>query len=266
MSGFWWAVRAEWLRLARPARALALPAAAGLAALYAWGLSAAADSGVLGAKSGFYVAAAASSGVAMTCALVGALFASATVGSDLSHGVARSALTRPVSRGAWMTARIATLCASLCALLICASVGPLLVGAARYGLTGAFEGDYQIASAGFLAGQWAIALALSLAGLCCAVALGGLMGCLFGRAGAAVVAAAVCGAALAALSRWPRAERLVPLTYLTSAHDRVAQLSQGISAPHAGDGAMTGILVCLVWLAAASALAALALRRRDVLT
>jgi ABC-type transport system involved in multi-copper enzyme maturation permease subunit len=243
-----------------------LPLAAVLAGLYAWGLSAAAESGVMGARSGFYVAAAASSGVALTCALVGVLFASATVGGDLSHGVARSALTRPVSRAAWMTGRIATLCLSLCMLLVCASIGPLVVGAVRFGLSGAYEGDYQIASAGFLAGQWAIATALSLAGLCCAVAIGGLMGCLFGRAGAAVVAAAVSGAALAALSRWPRAERLVPLTYLTSAHDRVAQLSQGISAPHAGDGALTGVAVCAVWLAGASALAAFALRRRDVLT
>jgi ABC-type transport system involved in multi-copper enzyme maturation permease subunit len=266
MNGWWWAVRAEWLRLARPGRALALPVAAVLAGLYAWGLSAAADSGVLGARSGFYVAAAASSGVAMTCALVGALFASATVGGDLSHGVARTALTRPVSRAAWMTGRIATLCASLCVILIFASLGPLAVGAVRYGLTGAYEGDYQIASASFLAGQWAIALAFSLAGLCCAVAIGGLMGCLFGRAGAAVVAAAVSGAALVALSRWPKMERLVPLTYLTSAHDRVAQLSQGISSPHAGDGALTAATVCLVWLVGASALAALALRRRDVLT
>jgi hypothetical protein len=266
MTGLFWAARAEWLRLARPGRAWLLPLASVLSALYAWALSGAADSGMLGARSGFYIAAAATSGVAITCALVGALFASAAVGGDLSHGVARTALSRPVSRAAWMTGRILTLCAALGLLLVFAAAGPLAVGAARYGLTGAFEGDYEIASAGFLAGQWAVAVALSMAGLCCAVALGALMGCLWGRAGAAVVAVAVCGAGLAALSRWPRAERLVPLTYLSSAQDRVAQLSKGISGPHASDGAFAAAAVCVVWLAAASAVAAAALHRRDVLT
>jgi ABC-type transport system involved in multi-copper enzyme maturation permease subunit len=266
MNGALAAARAEWLRLTSSRRVLALPVAAALGAFYAWALGAAADNGVLGSRSGFYVVAAASSGIAVTCALVGALVAASAVAGDIANGVARTALCRPVSRSAWLAGRTGTLFVGMAALFVSAGAGALLSGAFRYGLHGAFEGDYAIATAGFLAKELAVAAALSLCAQAAAVSLGALMGALLGRVGAAVVAVALGGAALTALSRWPKAEPLLPVGFLTGALDRVAQLSQGIASAHAGEGGLRSVSTSVAWAVGALLLSAVAVQRRDILT
>jgi hypothetical protein len=265
VSGLGRALRAEWFRLGRRA-ALALPLAALLAGAYAWALSAAVTSGVLGARSGFYLAAAACSGAALTCAVVGALAAASGVANDLASGLARTVLSRPVDRGAWLAGRVLALGAGMACLFGCACLGALAAGLMRFGLAGAAEGDYLIATPGFLFGQLAAAAGLSVLAQLAAVALGGALGALIGRPSAAVMASVLAGAALLALTRWPAAERLLPLGSVTAALDRVAQLAQGIAAPHAADGALAAVAVCLAWLAAALALGMTALHRGDIVT
>jgi ABC-type transport system involved in multi-copper enzyme maturation permease subunit len=266
VNGWLAAVRAESLRLSRPLRLALLPAAALLAFLYASGLGIAAENGVLGSKSGFWLAASSSSGIALTCALLGALLAAIAVGGDLASGVARVALCTPVSRGQWMAGRITTLAVGMALVYAFAALGALAAAAARFGLHGAFEGDYEIASAGFLTGQLLISWAVCLCALACAVALGALAGSVVGRAGGAVAVVALLGAGLTALGRWSRAESYLPGTYLSRGLDRVAQLGQGIAGAHASDGALLALAVCAAWTAAAGLLAALALSRRDILT
>jgi hypothetical protein len=98
------------------------------------------------------------------------------------------------------------------------------------------------------------------------VALGGAVGALVRRPSGAVLSSVLAGAALLALTRWPAAERLLPLGPLTAALDRVAQLAQGIAGPHAGDGAPLAVGICLLWLGAALAVGIVALRRGDIVT
>jgi hypothetical protein len=229
-------------------------------------LSAAADSGALGSRSGFYIAASACSGIAITCALAGALLSAAAVAGDFAHGVARTALTRPLPRQAWMAGRVAALCASAVLIWTCAASGALAVGAFRFGLTAASEGSYEIASARFLAEQWLSAGALSLGALFCAIGWGALVGCAAGQTGSAVTGVALSGAALAALSRWSRAEPFVPLSYLSPPHERLAALAQGIAGAHASDGWPKALGVLLFWLVGTAVLAGWVLRRKDILT
>jgi hypothetical protein len=257
--------RAEWFRLGRRA-ALLLPAAAVLGGGYAFGLAVAVQSGVLGARSGFYLAAAACSGAAMTCAVVGALAAASGVAADLAGGLTRTVLSRPVDRGAWVAGRVLALGAGVGCLFACACLGATAAGLLRFGLHGAIEGDYVISGAGFLGGQLAVAAAISFLGQLAAVALGGALGAALGRPGAAVLASALGGAALLALGRWPAADRLLPLAPVTAALDRVALLAQGIAAPRAADGALAALAVCLAWLVLGLALAVVALRRGDIVT
>jgi ABC-type transport system involved in multi-copper enzyme maturation permease subunit len=271
VSGLLAATRAEWLRLAQPRRLLLCPLTALLAAGYAWAFGAATASGLLGSPSGFYVAAGASGGVVLTLALVGALLAATGVASDLSSGVARTALCRPVSRQSWLTGRILALCVAVIAMFACAELGALASGALRYGLGAAYDAtaganETVLATRSFLAGQLAIGAALSAMALCATIALGTLIGTVTARVGGAVVGVAVAGAALTALSRWPRVESLLPLQWLTAALDRVAQLSQGLAVAHASDGAWPAAVTCLVWAGGASILAAATLRRKDILT
>ena len=99
------AFRAEWLRLSTGRAPWLLPLAAALGAAYAWGLGVAAERGLFGAPTGFYLAAAGATGAGITCAAVGGLLAASAVGGDFASGVARTALCRPVGRGAWLGAR-----------------------------------------------------------------------------------------------------------------------------------------------------------------
>jgi ABC-type transport system involved in multi-copper enzyme maturation permease subunit len=259
------AMRAEWLRLARPRSLVGLVLAALGGAAYAWVLGVAAKNGVFGAPSGFYLVAAASSGSAMACALIGGVFAASSLGGDLANGVARTILCRPVRRDAWVVGRVVASCGAFGVVFIAASLGALGFAAMRYGLHGAYEGDYEIAGASFLARQLAVAISLSLVAQWSALALGAFAGTLFGGSGAAVVAVAVCEAGLFALSRWRRAEALLPSAYLTMGLDRVAHLSQGIAGPHATDGTLLSVGICAGWLVLITAAAGFALDRRDVL-
>jgi hypothetical protein len=264
MNGLPRAIRAEWLRLTRGRAPLLLPLAALLAAGYALALGAAVSGGVLGTRSGFYLAAAACSGAALTCALVGALHAASGVAADQAGGLLRTVLCRPLDRGAWLGGRLVALAAGQGCVFLFAAAGALTAGLLRFGPTVPTEGSYVLASGGFLVGQLLLAVALSLLAQLAAVFLGGALGALLGRPGAAVVAACLLGTALFALTRWPRADRLLPLAPLTTPLDRVAELAQGIAAHRAGEGAGQAVLVCLLWLTLALAVGALALRRADV--
>jgi ABC-type transport system involved in multi-copper enzyme maturation permease subunit len=266
MKGVGRALRAEWLRLRARWAVLALPLAALLGAAYAWALGAAVDSGVMGAPSGFYLAASAASGAALTCAVVGALAAASGVGGDVASGLVRTVLTRPIDRGAWVAGRVLALGGGMACVFLCACVGALAAGLVRFGAAGSAEGGYVIAGAGFLARQLLGAVALSLLAQLAAVALGGAVGALVGRAGGAVVVAVVAGAGLVALGRSTRVDPLLPLGPVTAALDRVAQLAQGLAAHHVGDGAWAAIGVCVVWIGAALALGGVALARGDIVT
>jgi hypothetical protein len=96
------------------------------------------------------------------------------------------------------------------------------------------------------------------------VGLGGALGLALGAGGPAVVAAAATGIALAALSRWPAIERLLPSAWLSAGLDRVAQLALGLSVPTPSDSALPAALNVLVWCAASLALAAAVLERKDI--
>jgi hypothetical protein len=265
MRGLLRALHAEWYRQGRRA-VLLLPLAVLLGSGYAWALGVAVGSGVMGARSGFYLAAAAISGAALTCAVVGALAAASGIGGDLASGLARTVLARPVDRGAWLAGRVLALAGGVGCLFACACLGALVAGLARFGLDAASEGDYIIAGRGFLAQQLLAAVGLSLLAQIAAVALGGAVGALVRRPSGAVLSSVLAGAALLALTRWPAAERLLPLGPLTAALDRVAQLAQGIAGPHAGDGAPLAVGICLLWLGAALAVGIVALRRGDIVT
>jgi hypothetical protein len=259
-------MRAEWLRLRSGRAPLLLPLAALLAAAYALALGVAVDAGVMGARSGFYLGAAACSGAALGSAIVGALAAASAVAADQASGVLRTALLRPLDRGAWLAGRLGALGVGLGAVFACASIGAIGAGLIRFGLRGVWEGDYLIAGGGFLAGQLLAALGLSLLAQLAAVALGGAVGTLLGRPGAAAVVTALVGMVLGAATRWPRAQPFLLVGAVTSSLDRVAQLAQGIAGHHVGDGAPATVAICLAWMAAGVVLAAATLARRDVVT
>ncbi len=266
MTGLARALAAEWLRLTGGRAPLLLPLAALLAAGYALGLGAAVSSGLLGATSGYYLAAAACSGAALTSAAVGALHAAGAVAGDQTSGLLRTVLCRPVDRGAWLTGRLAALAGGQCLVFLAACAGALAVGFARFGAGPTTDGDHVLAGAGFLFGQLLVAIALSLLAQVAAVVLGGAVGIATGRPAGAVVGATLLAAALLALTRWPAAERLLPLSTVTAPLDRVAELAQGIAAHRAGEGAGQASAVCLLWLLLGLGGGALALRRADVVT
>src|SRR5271165_3326489 len=109
-----------------------LPLAALLAAAYATSLGVAAERGLFGARSGFYLAAAGATGAAITSAAVGALLAASAVGGDFASGVARTALCRPVGRTAWWTARLLALASAVGLAFSTACGGALLAGLSRF--------------------------------------------------------------------------------------------------------------------------------------
>ncbi len=266
MNGLGWALRAEWLRLLGPRVLLLAPIATILAAGYAWALGATVEAGVLGARSGFYLAAAASSAAALTSALVGALVAASGVGADFGGGLVRTVLTRPVSRTAWIVARLLALGGGMGCVFLAACAGALAAGLFRFGTGGSSEGDYVIASPGFLAGQLLAAVALSLLAQLTAVALGGAIGAVVRRSSGAVVMTVLTTAVLLTLSRFRAVEALLPLAPITTGLDRVGQLAQGLAGHHVGHGAAGAVIVCLVWLAAAFIVGARVTERGDIVT
>ena len=266
MSGLGRAWRAEWLRLTGGRAALLLPLAALLAAAYALALGVAVSGGVMGARSGFYLGALACSGAALTSAVVGALYAASGVAGDQASGLLRTVLCRPVDRGAWLAGRLAAMAAGQACLFVSACAGALAVAFARFGAAGASEGGYVMASAGFLSGQLLVGLGLSLLAQMAAVCAGGAVGALVGRPAGAAVTATLLGAVLSALTRWPSAERFLPLSTITTPLDRVAELAQGIAAHAASDGALAMVIVSGAWLCLAVLIGAMALNRTDVVT
>ena len=255
---------AEWLRLRTP-RALLWPLSAGAAgALYALGLSIAAEQRVMGGRSGFWVAAAALSGCQGAGALLAALLAASGLASDTSGGLLRAALTRPLSRRAWVTGRLGALALGVLLLSLTATAGALLVAQLRFGFAAATEGELVIASGAQLSGQLALALCFSLLAQAAAAFLGGAIGLALGAGGSAVVATAVTGLGLAALSRWPAVERLLPTAWLSAGLDRVAQLALGLSVPAPSDSALAAAINVVCWCGAALALAAVVLERKDI--
>ena len=199
------AFRAEWLRLATPRAAWLLPLGALFAFAYAYSLGAAAERGLFGAPTGFYLAATGATGAALTCAAVGALLSASAVGQDFASGVARTALCRPVGRATWLVARLLALTLGLLLVFLAACGGALLAGQLRFGLGAVTEGSYVLAPAGLLLLQLGAAVASCCLGLAVAVAAGGVLGMLWGRPGPAVASTAVLGAGLLALGRWPTA-------------------------------------------------------------
>ncbi len=266
MTGTGRALQAEWFRLRSRRWPLLLAGSALAGGGYALALSLAVDSGLLGSRSGFYLAAAASSGAALTAAALGALAAASAVGGDRASGLLRTVFSRSLGRGAWLIGRVGTLAAGLGALFLCACLGALLAGLARFGLHGAVEGDYVIAGAGALAGQLLVATALSLLAQSAAVAAGAGLGAAIGRSGLAVVAAGLLAAALLTLDRWKSLAPLLPIGAVTDPFDRLAQQAQGLAGRPVAEGALASVLVCLVWLGGALGLGAYALGRGDIVT
>jgi ABC-type transport system involved in multi-copper enzyme maturation permease subunit len=264
MTGFGRAFRAEWLRLAGGRARWLLPTAALLSAGYTLALAAAVSAGLLGTPSGFFLAAAACSGAALTAAAVGALHAAGAVAADQASGLLRAVLSRPVGRSAWLGGRLATLAIAQGLVFLAACLGAVAAGLLRFGAGPVTDGGHVLAGSGFLTGQLLIALGLSLLAQVAAVALGGVVGIVVGRPGAAVVAACLLGAALLALGRWPSIERLLPLPTVTTALDRVAELAQGIAAHRAGEGGLQAAAVCLLWLGLTLTAGAAALARAEV--
>jgi ABC-type transport system involved in multi-copper enzyme maturation permease subunit len=258
------AYRAEWLRLATPRSLWLLPLAGALACAYALSLGVAAERGLFGAPTGFYLAAAGATGAGITCAAVGALLAASAVGSDFASGVARTALCRPVARAAWLGARLLALASGLALVFLAACTGALLAGQARFGLGAVSEGSYVLAPAGLLLAQLGVGIATCMLGQTVAVAAGGVLGMAFGRSGPAVACTAVLGAGLLALQRWPEVEPLLPTTFLTAGLDRVTQLAQGLATLHASDVAPRAVLVFLVWLLALLAIGMPLLSAKDI--
>jgi ABC-type transport system involved in multi-copper enzyme maturation permease subunit len=258
------AFRAEWLRLATPRSAWLLPLAALFAFGYAYSLGAAAERGLFGAPTGFYLAAAGATGAALTCAAVGALLSASAVGLDFASGVARTALCRPVGRATWLVARLLALTAGLLLLFLAACGGALLAGQLRFGLGAVTEGSYVLAASGLLFLQLCAAVATCSLGLAVAVAAGGVLGMLWGRPGPAVASTAVLGAGLLALGRWPELASMLPTTFLTAGLDRVTQLSQGLATLYATDVAPRALEVFAGWLALCLLVGLPLLQRKDV--
>jgi ABC-type transport system involved in multi-copper enzyme maturation permease subunit len=266
MSGLHRALRAEWFRLRARRWPLALGGSALAGAGYALALSLAVESNLLGSRSGFYLAAAAGSGAALTAAAIGALVAATSIGGDRASGLLRTLFSRSIGRGAWLAGRVLTLTAGLAALFLAACLGALLAGLARFGLPAAIEGDYVIAGRGLLASQLLAAAGLSLLAQSAAVALGAGLGAVIGRSALAVVAAGLLAAVLLTLDRWKSIARLLPIGPVTDSFDRLAQLSQGIAGHPVGEGALGSAAVCLAWLVGALALGGWALGRGDIVT
>ena len=260
------AFRAEWLRLSTGRAGWLLPLAALLGGAYAFSLGVAAERGLFGALTGFYLAAAGATGAAITCAAVGALLAASAVGSDFASGVARTALCRPVGRPAWLLARLAALGSGVALVFLAAAVGALLVGLLRFGLGSVSEDNYVLVSGSLLLAQLAVGVATAALGTTVAVAAGGVLGMGFGRSGPAVASTAVLGACLLALGRWPQLEALLPTTFLTSGLDLVARLAQGLASSHASDVAPRAVLVFLAWLLVVLGLGVELLRRKDIVS
>ena len=258
------AYRAEWLRLATARALLLLPASGLAAAAYAYSLGVAAERGLFGAPTGFYLAASGATGAGITCAAVGALLAASAVGSDFASGVARTALCRPVPRAVWLLARLGALATALGLVFLAACLGALLAGQARFGLGAILEGSYVLAPWGLLLGQLCVAAATCMLGQTVAVAAGGVLGMAFGRPGPAVASTALLGAGLLALARWPEVEPLLPTTFLTSGLDRVTQLAQGLATLHATDVAPRAVLVLTAWLLGVLALGVPLLSAKDI--
>jgi len=257
-------LRAEALRVSTGRLPLALPVAAGLGGAYAAGLGTAAERGLFGAPTGFYLTSASASGSAVTCAAVGALLAASAVGGDFTSGVARTALSRPVGRGTWLLSRLVALWAAVALLHLAACAGGAVWAELRFGFSSVAESGYVLASRQLLLGQLAAGMAVALLGTGVAVCLGGLLGALWGRPGPAVVSTVLLGAGLLALARWPEVEPLLPTSALTGALDRVAQLSQGLATRHATDVAPRALLVFGAWVAGALAAALPFIGRKDV--
>jgi len=266
LKGMLGAFHAEWLRLSTSRSAWLLPLAALLAAAYAISLGVAAERGLFGAPTGFYLAAAGATGAAITCAAVGALLAASAVGSDFASGVARTALCRPVGRGVWLLARLLALFSGVSLVFLASCLGALVAGQGRFGLGAVTEGSYVLAPAGLLLGQLCVAVATSALGQAVAVAVGGTLGMAWGRPGPAVASTAVLGAGLLALGRWPEVEPLLPTTFLTAGLDRVSQLSQGLSTLHPTDVAPRAVLVFLLWLLVVLAPGVALLQRKDIVS
>jgi ABC-type transport system involved in multi-copper enzyme maturation permease subunit len=258
------AFRAEWLRLATGRSALLLPLSALGAGAYAYSLGVAAERGLFGAPTGFYLAAAGATGAAITLSAVGALLAASAVGTDFSSGVARTALCRPVGRATWLLARLLALSCGLGLLLLAACLGALAAGGVRFGLGAVTEAGYVLASGPLLLGQLGVAVGTCLLGQTLAVVAGGLLGMAFGRPGPAVAGTVVLGAGLLALGRWPALEPLLPTTFLTSGLDRLTQLSQGLATLYPSDVAPRAVLVFGLWLLAVLALGLPHLLRKDI--
>jgi ABC-type transport system involved in multi-copper enzyme maturation permease subunit len=266
VRGLLGAFRAEWLRVSTGRALLLLPLAFVLAAAYALSLGVAAERGLFGAPTGFYLAAAASTGAAITCAAVGALLSASAVGGDFASGVARTALVRPVGRAVWLLGRLLALNLGVAVLFLGCFLGALVAGWARFGLGDVQEAGYVLAPGSMLFGQLLMAVAISIVGQAVAVAAGGVLGMAFGRSGPAVAATAVLGAALVALGRWPEVEGLLPTTFLTAGLDRVSQLAQGLSTLHPTDVAPRALLVFALWLFGVLAMGAALLQRKDIVS
>jgi ABC-type transport system involved in multi-copper enzyme maturation permease subunit len=264
MRRFLRAFSAEWRRLATPRSLWLLPLAALAAGAYAYSLGAAAERGLFGAPTGFYLASSGATGAALTCAAVGALLAASLVGTDFATGVARTALCRPVGRGTWLLARLLALTGGLLSVFLTACLGALLAGQLRFGLGAVTEGSYVLASGGLLLAQLSAAVLTCMSGEAVAVVAGGVLGMLWGRPGPAVASTALLGAAFLALARWPALAALLPTTHLTAGLDRVTQLSQGLATLYATDVAPRALLVFIGWLALLLALGIPLLQRKDI--
>lgn len=264
MRGFLGAYRAEWLRLATARSVWLLPLAALAGLAYAYSLGVAAERGLFGAPTGFYLAAGGATGAAMTCAAVGALLAASSVGSDFASGVARTALCRPLSRASWFGARLLALATGLMLVLLAACGGTLLAGQLRFGLGAVREGSYVLAPASLLLVQLCAAVASCLLGQTVSVAAGGVLGMVWGRPGPAVASTAVAGAGLLAFGRWPEVAAFLPTTFLTAGLDRVTQLSQGLATLYATDVAPRALSVFAGWLVVLLAVGFVVLHHKDI--
>jgi hypothetical protein len=266
MKAWCGALRAEWLRLAAGRAVWALPGAALLGGGYAWALGVAAERGLFGAPSGFYLAAAGGTGAGITCAAVGGLLAASAVGGDFASGVARTALCRPVARSVWLGARLTALGSGVSLVFLAACCGALVAGQLRFGLGAVTEGGYVLARPGFLLFQLGVGLVTCMLGQALAVAAGGVLGMVWGRSGPAVATTALLGAGLLALERWPEVEPLLPTTFLTAGLDRVAQLSQGLATLYATDLAPRALLVSGLWLVVVLAVGLPVLQRKNIVS
>ena len=221
----------------------------------------------MGVPSGYFVAASVISWMVNVTIILAVIITSFLISQEFALGTVKSTWVRPVTRGNWFAAKVATATISVTELFVMAAVIVITLAALRLGFTDLMEKGYTIHTSGSLTGRLLLTTGLTLCAMWAVTFFVAMIAVAFRHPGGAIAAGLGVGVAMMVLSAIPQIRPMLLITYTTLPMEQMVAMSKGLPLPLEWGQLVWRTLLCSgLWMVLAFAAGQRIIRRKEIST